>query len=56
MENQMKSQKKEKNRNLEIKREDWEILREYKKAPFKEKYLKNEAILNSIQTLMDSRN
>ncbi|GAI63512.1 unnamed protein product [marine sediment metagenome] len=28
-----------KNKNIQMKREDWEYLREYKKHPIKERYL-----------------
>ena len=43
----MKSTKKKNKEKLELTREEWDIMREFKKAPFKERFMQMEALLNS---------
>jgi hypothetical protein len=43
----MKLPNKRKKENLQVTREEWEIFREYKKTPIRERFLKHEALWNT---------
>ena len=43
----MKTLKRRKKEKLEITREEWDIMREFRKTPFKERFMKYDYIWNS---------
>ena len=43
----MKTSRKRKKNTLEITREEWDIMREFRKTPFKERFIKMEDLLNA---------
>ncbi len=47
MNDQMELTKKKKKEKLEITREEWDIMREFRKAPYKERFIQMEAFLNT---------